>query len=147
MIINKVKNSKSKNEFKVTFNYFRMIEKFFDNHLKLSSKIHDHLLNFRHEYLFFANLKHVYYIIQLHFENKHYFVFIISEIDQLQFIKIQQRFMFAEFIMTELIYRTFKFISSLQLKLSLLHSNDLIISSFLMFYMNDFFDEFKNFKK
>ena len=81
MIVNKVKNLKSENGFKVIFNYFQMIEKFFDNHLKLFFKIHDHLLNSRHECLFFADLKHVYYIIQLHSKNKYYFAFTILKTD------------------------------------------------------------------
>ena len=58
-----MKNLKSENKLKMIFDYFRMIEKLFDNYLKLFLKIYDHLSDFNHEYLFFANLKHVYYII------------------------------------------------------------------------------------
>ena len=48
--------------------------------------------------------------------------------------------------MTELAYQAFDFISTSNFELSLLHSADLIISLFLTFYINDFFDKFRDFE-
>ncbi len=40
--------------------------------------------------LFVANLKHAYYTIPLHLEDRHYFAFTISGIGQLQHTRMQQ---------------------------------------------------------
>lgn len=81
MLMNKVKNFKSTNESRLIFNYSKIIENLLDIFVKLFSKMHDNLLNLKHRFLFLINLKHVYYIINMHSENKHYFVFIIFEIN------------------------------------------------------------------
>ena len=49
--------------------------------MKLNLKIYDNLLNLRYKFLFAADFKYVYYIIKIHFENRHYFVFIILNIE------------------------------------------------------------------
>jgi hypothetical protein len=82
----------------------------------------------------------------MHSNDKHYFAFFISNIEQIQFTQVQQESKFAEFIMTKLIYRTFDSLSSFADSESfLLHSTDLFHLFVLVFYMNDFFDEFQNF--
>ena len=48
--------------------------------------------------------------------------------------------------MIELAYRVFDLISILKFKSLLLYSINLIISSSLIFYMNDFFDDFRDFE-
>lgn len=48
--------------------------------MKLNNKIHDNLIDFKHECLFVTDLKHVYFIIFMHLNDRKYFVFIISEI-------------------------------------------------------------------
>ena len=58
---------------------------------------------------------------------------------------MQQEFKSTEFIITELIYRAFEIIS--QRESFLLHFSDLSYQSMLTFYMNDFFDDFRNFQK
>lgn len=83
-MIDKIEDSKFINKLKITFDYFRIIKLFFETHLKLNLKIHDHLSNFKYKCLFFVDLKHAYFIISLHFKNKHYFVFTISDIKQIQ---------------------------------------------------------------
>ena len=87
--MNKMKNLKSKNESRVIFDYFRIHEDLSKIHLKLFSKIHDNLSNSRHECLFVVDLKHAYLIISLHSNDKHYFAFTISNIDQMQSTRIQ----------------------------------------------------------
>ena len=85
-MINKINNLTSQDELKMIFDYSRVIELLFDTHLKMSSKIHNHLINFYYNYLFSVNLKYAYLIIFLYFENRHFFVFSISNIEQIQFI-------------------------------------------------------------
>ena len=48
--------------------------------------------------------------------------------------------------MTKLIYRAFEFISFLNSKFFLLHFDDFNTFFSLIFYMNDFFEKFKNFE-
>jgi hypothetical protein len=140
-----MKNSTSENESRVTFDYFRMIEELSETFMKLSSKVHDNLSDSRHQCLFKANLKHAYLIIFMHSDDRHYFVFIISEIDQIQLTRMQQRSQFVDFFMTEIVYRAFNQLFSSIKKSSLLHFENSLKLSILIFYMNDFFDEFKNY--
>jgi hypothetical protein len=125
VIVNKIENLTSQNESRVIFDYFRIHEKLLDSFLKLFSKVHDNLSDFRHKMFFSADLKHVYLIIFMHSDDRHYFAFFISNIDQMQSTRVQQNSKFAEFIMTKLMYRTFKSLLSLIEKFSLLHSADL----------------------
>ena len=55
--------------------------------------------------------------------------------------------MSAEFTLTELMYRVFKFLSSSHNESSLLHSSNSAKSALLTFYMNDIFKDFDDFKK
>ena len=87
-MIDKIKNSQLNNESHIIFDYFYVIELFSDAHLKLSSKVHDHLFNSRYKCLFSADFKHIYFTISLHLNNKHYFAFTIFDIDQIQFTRI-----------------------------------------------------------
>ena len=144
-MIDKSDDSKSIDEMKMTFDYSRVDEIMFEIYIELSSKVHDHLSDSRHEMLMSANMKHVYFTISLHSDDRHIFAFTIFEIDQLQFIRMQQRFMSAEFILTEMIYKILRFISFSNSESSLLHSDNSFISSSLFIYMNDIFDEFRIF--
>jgi len=95
--------------------------------------------------LFAVDLKYIYYTILLYRENRHYFVFIISSIDQLQSTRIQQKSQLIRFTIIELVYRAFEFISLFYLEFSLLYLDDLVILSSITFYINNFFDEFRDF--
>jgi hypothetical protein len=81
----------------------------------------------------------------MHSSNRHYFAFFISEVYQVQHTKVQKDLKFAEFTMIELIYKAFESLSSSIKKFSLLNSANLFHLSMLVFYMNDFFDEFQIF--
>ena len=87
-MINKIKNPKPNDEPRMTFNYFKMIKLFSRAYFEFNFKIYDYFLNLKHNYLFSTDLKHVYFIISLHFKNRHYFIFIIFEINQIQFTRI-----------------------------------------------------------
>jgi len=145
--MNKVKNLTSQDESKIIFDYNRVTKKLSDIYMKLSFKMHDNLADSRHCYLFSANLKHAYLKIFLHLNDKHYFAFMISNIDQLQSTCMQQSSQSAEFTLIKLMYRAFKALSSSYRKSSLLHFNSLEKLSVMIFYMNNFFDDFKSFKK
>ena len=87
--MNKIENPRLNDESKIIFNYFKITKLLSRAHLELNFKIYNHLSNFKHDYLFSINLKHTYFIISLHFENRHYFIFTIFEINQIQFTKMQ----------------------------------------------------------
>ena len=141
-----MKNSISENEFRITFDYFRIKKMMSDVYMKLSFKIHDILSDFRHDVFFMINFKYAYSIISLVKKCRHYFAFTISEIDQIQFIQMQQNFMKTEFIFTENVYKIFECISTSNFESSLLHAFDSQKSALLIFYMNDFFEDFSNFE-
>jgi hypothetical protein len=145
VIVDKVKNSTSQDESRVIFDYFRIHEELSDSFLELFSKMHDNLFDSRHKIFFSADLKHVYLIISMHSNDRHYFAFFISGIDQIQSTRIQQESKFADFIMIELMYKAFESLSSFIEESSLLHSADPFHLSVLVFYMNDFFDGFQSF--
>ncbi len=146
VIVDKMKNSTSQDESRVTFDYSKIHEELSKSFLELSSKVHDNLSDLRHKVFFSADLKHVYLIISMHSDVRHYFAFSISDIDQIQSTRVQQESKFADFIMIELVYKAFNSLSSsADSESSLLHSNDSFHLSVLVFYMNDFFDEFQSF--
>ena len=144
--MNKIENFTSENESRITFDYFRIKEIMLDAYMKLNSKVHDILSNSKHDVLFMTDLKYAYSIISLIEKCKHYFVSIIFEIDQIQSIRMQQESMRAEFILTESVYKAFECISTSNSESFLLHSSDSQKSVSLIFYMNDFFEEFSDFE-
>ena len=144
--MNKIENFTSENEFRITFDYFRIKEIMFDAYMKLSSKVHDILSNSRHDVLFMTDLKYAYSIISLIEKCRHYFASIISEIDQIQSTRMQQESMRAEFTLTEDVYKIFECISTSNPESFLLHSSDSQKSALLIFYMNDFFEKFFDFE-
>jgi len=145
--VNKVKNLTFQDESKVIFDYSKVTKKLSDIYIKLSFKMHDNLADSRHCCLFSANLKHAYLRISLHSNDKHYFAFMISDIDQLQSTRMQQSLQSAKFTLIELMYQAFEALSSSHRESSLLHSNSFEKLSVMIFYMNDFFNDFRSFKK
>lgn len=93
-----------------------------------------------------ANLKHAYYFISLHLDNRHIFTFTIKDISQLQHTKMPQSAKLAGFIINKLVYQAFEAINNASLEFLLLYfkeNNQLLI---LTFYIDDFFEGFKDFK-
>lgn len=111
VIIDKMKNSKLTDEFRVTFDYSHVNEQLSEIYLQLSSICHDYLFNFKHECFMIDNFKHEYHIATFHFKSRKHFVFIISELKHLQSTKMQQSPKIAEFIMIELMNRILKALS------------------------------------
>ena len=145
--MNKIDNFILQNEPRIIFNYSKIKKNLFDTYIKLNSKIHDNFLNSRHKLLFAADLKYAYHIIKLHFKNRHYFVFIILNIKQLQFIRMQQNSKFANFIIIKLKYQAFETLLLSHNKLFFLHFINHKHLSILTFYTNNLFNDFFNFQK
>ena len=142
--MNKMKNSDSDDEFRLTFDYFKINEELFEIYLKFSFKTHDILFNSVHDCLFLVDLKHVYFIINLHENDRHFFAFTISDMRQLQLTRMSQKSKSADFIMIEIVNRAFEKVfvqNEFNYEFSFLHFFNLFQFSNLCFYMNDFFEE------
>ena len=78
--MNKVENLILKDKSRIIFDYLRVKEDLLDIYIKLSFKIYDNLIDFYYKSLFTANLKHVYFTIPLHPNNRYFFIFTILDI-------------------------------------------------------------------
>ena len=98
---------------------------------------------------FSVDLKHVYFTINFHENDRLFFAFIIFGMKQLQFTRMFQGFKSVDFIMIEVINRVFEKILELNEQNAesfFLHFFNSLYSPNLCFYMDDFFDEqFKGF--
>ena len=146
VMVDKTENPQPTDEPRMTFDYSRVTELLPGSHLELSAKVHDYLANPRHGCLSSADLKQAYLTIPLHPEDRHYFVFTISGIGQVQPTRMQQGSQSAGFTMTELCYRAFGPIPGPNPEPFLLHSSDPNIPPPLVFYMDDFFGGFQDFE-
>ena len=106
-----MKNFDLNDEFQFIFDYFKISKELSKIYLKFSFKTHDILFNSVYDCLFSVNLKHVYFTINLHENNRYFFAFTILDIRQLQFIRISQKFKSADFIMIEIVNRAIEKIS------------------------------------
>ena len=146
VVVNKVENSTSEDEPRITFDYSRVKEVMPDAYMELSSRVHDILSDPRHGVLFMADLKYAYSIIPLIEKCRYYFASIIPGIGQIQPTRMQQGSMRAGFTLTESVYKAFGCIPTPNSESSLLHSSDSQKSAPLTFYMDDFFGGFSDFE-
>ena len=114
-------------------------------YLELMFKVYDYLTDFCHKIYFMTDIKHNYYNIFLYSDNQHIFVFIISDIEQLQLIWMSQKSCSVRFIISELMNITLRSILSSDSELSLLYSVKSISLSQVIFYMNDIFKDYMSF--
>lgn len=77
VLVDKVPNPKPTDEPRLTFAYHQVHEDLPGVHTELSARVHNSLSDPRHGNLFSADLKHAYYSISLHPEDKHIFAFTI----------------------------------------------------------------------
>ena len=145
MIIDKEENLKPTNELRITFNYSKIKEDMLESYLELMSKVHNYLSDLRHKTFFQADIKHEYFSVILHSEDRHLFAFTISEIEQLQSTRMPQEFKSAGFTMLKLINIMLELISELYLESSLMYEESSGPAS-ITFYMNDLFSEHSDFK-
>lgn len=83
--------------------------------------MHDYLSDLMYKIYFSANLKHIYYYIELHPDDRHYFAFYLPSIGQLQLTRIMQGSQSSTFTMNELINIMFGPIPAPNPEPSLLH--------------------------
>ena len=89
ILIDKMKNSISENESRMIYDYFHVTEKLLDVYMQLMAKCHDYLFDFKHECFMTADLKHVYFTIEIHSDDREFFAFTISDLGQLQSTRMQ----------------------------------------------------------
>ena len=82
-MVDKMENPITTNKFQITFDYFGVHKNSPGIHLEFNFKIHDHLSDLKYGYLFVINLKHVYLTINLYPDDRDYFTFTISGINQI----------------------------------------------------------------
>ena len=111
VLIDKIENSISNDEFRMTYDYSRIVEKLSEIHMSLMFECHDYFFDSRHRCFMTANFKHVYFTILIHSEDRKFFVFTIFEMKQLQSIRMQQKSKSVFFIMLKLMIRALKKIS------------------------------------
>lgn len=114
--------------------------------MELSARVHDSLSDPRHGTLFSADLKHAYYSISLHPDDRHIFAFTIQGIGQLQPTRMPQGAKSAGFTINELVHRAFGAINNAGPKPSLLDSKEDDQLPTLTFYIDDFFGGFEDFE-
>jgi len=73
VIVDKVENPRPEDEPRTIFDYSRVHEDLSGTHVELFSKVHEHISDPSHRCLFAADLKHAYYTIAFHPEDRHYF--------------------------------------------------------------------------
>lgn len=141
VLVDKSKNSNFEDESRLIFNYQRVSKQLFKSYINLTIKVHDYLLNSRHNIFFNADIKHAYFVIELAKENRKIFAFVILKLEQLQLTKMSQSSHSADFIMSELMNITFEEISKSDYFLSLIQSDISNEIASLFSYANDIFDE------
>ena len=102
VMVDKVDNPTPEDEPRTTFNYSNVKETMPGCYLELMSKVHDYLADPRHKVYFMADIKHGYYNVLLHPDDRHIFAFTIPGIGQLQPTRMPQGSRSAGFTMSEL---------------------------------------------
>jgi hypothetical protein len=147
IVVDKVENPTPEDEPRITFDYSRVTEVLPGSYLELSSKVHDNLSDPRHRCFFAADLKHAYFTIPLHPDDRKYFAFTISGLGQLQPTRMMQGSQSAGFTMTEAVNRACGPLPPPHKEPSLLHSAEPSRPPVLVFYMDDFFGGFSGFNE
>lgn len=140
-MVDKVDNPRPEDEPRMTLNYSGIPEQLPGTFQELSSRVHDHLADPRHRALFAADLKHAYFSVLIHPNDRHYFAFTIPGIGQLQPTRMHQGSKSAGFTMTELVYKAFGELPDHN-ESSLLHATSSVDLPPLVCYMDDFFGGF-----
>lgn len=149
-IVDKSDNPGEWDEPRITFNYQNVIEEMPGTYLELMSRVHDHLGHPTHKFFHKLDLKHGYWAIRVHPEDRHLFAFTIPGIGQLQPARMPQGSMTAGFSFTELMNIVFGVISPLgefEGMESLMSSETPESLPKLSFYIDDIFAGFRTFEE
>ena len=123
------------------FNYHYIYEESQDSTMKLIWKIQEMISNFKWNMYFKIDMKHDYWKVTIHSKDRHYLIFHIFELNQLQSTKMSQNIRTSSFIFTKFMNIVLESISSSNSKSSLLHNADESNSN-TFFYIDDVFAEF-----
>ena len=134
-------------ESRLTFNYHFVYEKLAGSMMKLAQRTHDLLDRPGHRMFFAADMKHDYWNVAVHPEDRHYLTFHVPGIDQLQPTRMPQSIRTSSFTFIELINIILRLISEPYPEPSLLHAIIHTTSSSIFFYIDDIFGDHKTFEK
>lgn len=102
-MVDKVENPAPEDESRITINYQHVHETKPGNYLNLASKCHDFVNKPHHTTYSKLDLKHGYFAIGLHLEDRHIFAFTVPGIGQVQPTRVMQGSTSSRFSFTELI--------------------------------------------
>ena len=125
---------------KLIFNYHFVYEKSNESMMKFAQRIHNLLKRSNHRCYFSVDMKHDYWDVMIHFENRHYLIFYVSNIDQLQFTRMFQRTKTSSFIFIELMNIVLDSILNSNAESSLLHASKKTTFFDIFFYIDDIFE-------
>src|ERR1700733_353800 len=91
-------------EMRITFNYRNVHEVMPGTFLQLTSEVHDYLSDPRHGCFMQYDIKHTYWSLAVHPDDRHFFAFYVDGIGQLQPTRMPQGSQSAGFSMNELMY-------------------------------------------
>ncbi|KAI0995670.1 hypothetical protein K3495_g12511, partial [Podosphaera aphanis] len=135
---------------RLTFNYQNVVEDTPGCFVELMSRCHDYLGHPAHKMFFKLDLKHGYWAISVHPEDRHYFAFSIPGLGQLQPTRMPQGSCSASFSFTELMYLVLGWIppniDHPEIE-SLLASKTADVLPECTFYIDDIFSGFKTFEQ
>ncbi|CAD6500186.1 BgTH12-04289 [Blumeria graminis f. sp. triticale] len=150
VIVDKSDNPGPWDEPRITFNYQNVKEDMPGCYLELMAKVHDHLSHPSHKFFLKFDVKHGYWNILVHPEDRHFFAFTIAGIGQVQPTRMPQGSMSAGFSSTELMYIVLGDIPPGQNQFpgmkSVLVPEDNSSPPKASFYIDDMFSGFQNFK-
>ena len=106
VLVDKVENPGPDDEPRLTFDYSHVHEDMPGSFMELASKVHDYLSDPRHGVFMQADIKHGYFAIPLHPDDRHLFAFTISGLGQLQPTRAPQGSGSSGFTMSELMNYT-----------------------------------------
>ena len=132
---------------KLTFNYHFVYEKPSKSIIKLTDRMYKQLSISSHRTYFSTDMKHGYWEVLVHSEDRHYLIFHISKIGQLQFTRMPQKTKSFSFTYIELMNIILSSIFSPNPKSSLMHNKHHNKSTNACFYIDDIFDDHVSIKK
>ncbi len=132
---------------RLTFNYHFIYEDISASHMEAASTVHDLLSIPSHQYLLLADIKHGYWAVNIHPDDRHYLAFYVPGIGQVQPTRMPQGARTSSFTFSELMNIIFRPIPSAQTELSLLHGRTANDTASLMFYMDNIFRVFRTYQE
>ncbi|RKF60580.1 hypothetical protein OnM2_049057, partial [Erysiphe neolycopersici] len=149
-LVNKSDNPGEWDEPRLPFNYQNVVEDTPGCFVELMSGCHDYLGHPSHQMFFKLDLKHGYWAIMVHPDDRHYFAFSIPGLGQLQPTRMPQGSCSASFSFTELMYLVLGWIPPTKTTLgkeSLLAANSADALPDCTFYIDHIFSGFKTFEQ